>query len=247
MSFFIGLGIGLSLIIAIGAQNAFVLRQGVRRQHVFIVALICATSDAILISLGVAGVGVALESVPWLITVVRWGGVAFLVTYAVLALRRALRPADEGLHAAADEETATDSAPSTKTSGSTPSGTDGSAVSQPSGSAPRPTTTVARPRTAAGPKTLWATILATLAITWLNPHVYLDTMVFLGSVAQAQGEGRWLFAIGAFTGSFLWFFALAYGARYLGRWLSNPKAWRVLDGIIAVFMIVIALMLAFGF
>lgn len=209
MQFFAGLGVGLSLIVAIGAQNAFVLRQGVRREHVFAVALICAVSDALLITLGVLGVGFALHTMPWLITLVRWLGVAFLVTYAFLALRRAWRGSDDGLHAASDSP-----------------GTGGGIAT----------------RTG----TLAATVTATLAITWLNPHVYLDTVIFLGSVAQSQGDGRWIFAAGCVTGSFLWFFALAYGARYLGRWLSGPKAWRVLDVIVAVIMLGIAAMLAFG-
>ena len=95
-------------------------------------------------------------------------------------------------------------------------------------------------------KSLTSVVLATLAITWLNPHVYLDTIIFLGSVAQTQGEGRWLFAMGAFSGSFIWFFALAYGARYLGRFLSSARSWRILDVIIAVFMLIIAVVLAFG-
>ena len=215
MPFFTGLGIGLSLIIAIGAQNAFVLRQGIRKQHVFVVAFICALSDAILITLGVLGVGFALTNMPWLITLVRWVGVAFLVCYAFLALRRAFRGEDQGLEAAADAA-----------AGTTPSG--------------RPIATKTRS------STLLATVLATLAITWLNPHVYLDTVIFLGSVAQSQGEGRWLFVAGCVTGSFLWFFALAYGSRYLSRWLATPKAWRVLDIIIAVVMLAIAAMLAFG-
>ena len=216
MSFFVGLGIGLSLIIAIGTQNAFVLRQGVRREHVFTVALLCAVSDAVLILLGVAGVGVALQAAPWLIVIARWGGVVFLVTYATLALRRALKPAETGLVATPD------AAPSVAT------------AAHGSG-----TTVTAK-------KSLTAVVLATLAITWLNPHVYLDTIVFLGSVAQTQGDGRWLFAIGAFTGSFVWFFALAYGARYLGRFLSSARSWRILDIVIAVFMLVIAAILAFG-
>lgn len=212
MSFLVGLGIGLSLIIAIGAQNAFVLRQGVRREHVFTVALICAASDAILILLGVMGVGIALEKAAWLIIVARWAGVAFLVTYAVLALRRALKPAQTGLVAAPEPTASTPGSGTTLTS----------------------------------QKTLVSTIMATLAITWLNPHVYLDTTIFLGSVAQTQGDGRWLFAIGAFTGSFVWFFSLAYGARYLGRFLSSARSWRILDIIIAIFMLVIAAVLAFG-
>ena len=92
----------------------------------------------------------------------------------------------------------------------------------------------------------WKIIVTMLAVTWLNPHVYLDTVIFLGSVAQSQGDGRWLFVAGCVTGSFLWFFALAYGSRYLSRWLATPKAWRVLDVIIAVVMLAIAAMLAFG-
>lgn len=216
MEFITGLGVGLSLIIAIGAQNAFVLRQGIRRQHVFAVALICAASDAILIVLGVLGVGFALHTAPWLITIVRWLGVAFLVTYAFLALRRAWRGSGEGLHAAPD------------TAGE-PAGGTGSVA------------TLTRPR-----GTLLAVVGATLAITWLNPHVYLDTVIFLGSVAQSQGDGRWLFAIGCVTGSFLWFFSLAYGARYLGRWLSGPRAWRILDGAVGIVMVVIAVILALG-
>lgn len=217
MPFLTGLGVGLSLIIAIGAQNAFVLRQGIRRQHVFIVALICATSDAILISAGVVGVGAALETVPWLVTVVRWVGVAFLVTYAFLALRRAYKPSGEALEAAADA---------------------------PVPDAPMGGGTAVATRTATS--SLIAVVGATLAITWLNPHVYLDTVIFLGSVAQAQGAARWIFAAGCITGSFLWFFALAYGARLLGRWLSSPRAWRILDVVVAVFMLIIAGILAFG-
>ncbi|MFK4788561.1 LysE/ArgO family amino acid transporter [Microbacterium sp. ZW T5_56] len=217
MPFLTGLGIGLSLIIAIGAQNAFVLRQGIRRQHVFVVALICAASDAVLICAGVVGVGAALETVPWLVTAVRWVGVAFLLTYAFLALRRASKPSGDALEAAAD-------APPH----------DGQAGGG----------TALATRTATS--SLLAVVGATLAITWLNPHVYLDTVIFLGSVAQAQSGARWIFAAGCITGSFLWFFALAYGARLLGRWLSSPRAWRILDVIVAVFMLVIAGILAFG-
>ena len=214
-----GLAFGLSLIIAIGAQNAYVLRQGVRREHVFVIALICALSDAVLIFAGVSGIGFIVDSVPWLITVVRWVGVAFLVGYALLALRRAFRPADTGL--VADEEADPSSPDALAQSGS------GIAVQT-----SRRSITVA--------------VLTTLAITWLNPHVYLDTLFLLGSVAQTQGDDRWLFGVGAVLGSFLWFFALAYGARYLGRWLSTPRAWRILDGTIAVVMLAIAANLAFG-
>lgn len=214
MSFFVGLGLGLSIIVAIGAQNAYVLRQGVHRQHVFAIALVCALSDAILIAVGVSGIGAVLNNVPWLFEVIRWVGVAFLVCYAILALKRAwFSPTGETLTAAAPGESAA-------SGGGT--------------------------RTATKQTTLLAVVLTTLAITWLNPHVYLDTLFLLGSVAQSQGTGKLLFAIGAITASFLWFFALAYGARYLGKWLATPRAWRILDTIIAAVMLTIAALLAFG-
>lgn len=199
-----GFGLGLSLIVAIGAQNVFVLRQGIRREHAAAVALTCAASDAVLILVGVSGLGALLHVVPWLIDVARWGGAVFLLGYAVLAARRALRPTGEALR------------------------TDAAAASP---AAPAATTRL-------------APVLATcLALTWLNPHVYLDTVFLLGSVASTYGDLRWWFALGAMTASFAWFFSLALGARFLGRVLATPRAWRVLDGIIAVIMVVIAVSL----
>lgn len=191
-----GLGLGLSLIVAIGAQNAFVLRQGLRREHIVIVILICALSDAALIALGVAGAGWVFERLPWLVEVVRWAGAVFLLGYGALAARRAIRP--EALAAASE--------------------------------AP-----------AAG--SLLAIAGTTLALTWLNPHVYLDTVVLLGSVASTHGELRWAFAAGAMLGSALWFTALGLGARLLAPVFARPAAWRVLDGAIAVVMVVLAVSL----
>ncbi len=190
-----GLGLGLSLIIAIGAQNAFVLRQGLRREHVVAVILICALSDAVLIALGVGGAGALFGALPWLVEVVRWVGAAFLLLYGILAARRAIRP-----HAL----TAVDG--------------------------PRATT-------------IAATIGTCLALTWLNPHVYLDTVVLLGSVASTHGGLRWWFGAGAAVGSILWFTALGLGARLLAPLFARPVAWRVLDAIIAVVMIAIAISL----
>lgn len=207
-----GVGLGFSLIIAIGAQNLFVLRQGLRREHVFVVAAICAASDALLIALGVSGVGFVLQAVPWLVDVVRWAGAAFLVTYGLLAARRAWRPSERAL---ALEEPSSGMA-----AGSAPG----------SGAASGPLTTVARAR-------LLPVVLACLALTWLNPHVYLDTVFLLGTVANTHGDQRWLFAAGAMAASVIWFFGLAFGARFLGRWLSTPRAWRILDAFIAVVMI----------
>ncbi|MCD1572870.1 LysE/ArgO family amino acid transporter [Agromyces mediolanus] len=231
-----GLGLGLSLIVAIGAQNVFVLRQGIRREHVFAVAAVCAVSDAVLILAGVSGIGAVLTAVPWLVDVVRWAGAAFLAGYAVLAAKRAVRPSGATLGAGASTAAPSDGTPD----GAASSG--GSAASSAGAgtltAAPAPPTRDTATRT-----TLLATLGTCLALTWLNPHVYLDTVFLLGSVANGHGEGRWWFALGAALGSVLWFFGLAYGARLLGRVLSTPRAWRILDGVIAVVMLALAVSL----
>lgn len=195
-----GLGIGISLIAAIGAQNAFVLRQGVRRERVLLVVAICAVSDIVLVVGGAAGMGAALDAVPWLVQLVRWLGAAFLIGYGVIAARRAIRGGD-GLDPG---------------------------VARPGASARSVTIRVA---------------LTTLALTWLNPHVYLDTVVLLGSVAATHGDARWWFALGATVASLVWFTALGLGARWLGRFLRTARAWRVLDGVVAVIMVALAVSL----
>ncbi len=197
-----GLGLGLSLIVAIGAQNAFVLRQGLRRDHVLAVVLVCALSDAVLIAVGVAGGGALFAAVPWLVDVIRWAGAAFLATYGVLAAIRALRR-------------------------------------------PRPDAAGLRAGTATGAG-LGAAIATCLALTWLNPHVYLDTVLLLGSVASTHHENRWFFAAGAVIGSILWFTALGFGARTLAPLFARPLAWRVLDAVIALVMITLAVLLVVG-
>lgn len=212
-----GLGLGLSLIVAIGAQNLFVLRQGIRREHVLAVVVVCAVSDAILIVLGVSGVGLALAALPWLVTAVRWAGAAFLVGYGLLAARRAWRPAGA---LTVDPSSDTLERSAAEQSSAIPS-----------------VTTETR---------LSATVLTVLALTWLNPHVYLDTVFLLGSVANTHGDDRWVFALGAVIASVAWFSALGFGARYLGRWLATPRAWRVLDAIIAVVMIALGVSLVLG-
>ena len=191
-----GLASGLSLIVAIGAQNAFVLRQGVQRSHVLLVVAVCAISDLVLIVLGVAGVGVLIEQAPAVLEVVRWAGAAFLVAYGAMAAVRAIR---------------------------------GTQAAQP----------------AAGHKGTWAAALGTcLALTWLNPHVYLDTVLLLGSLAGTHGaDGRWWFAAGAGLGSVAWFAALGAGARFLAPLFARPGSWRVLDGGIALVMVTLAVML----
>lgn len=189
---------GAALIIAIGAQNSFVLRQGIRREHVLPIVLVCAGADALLIAAGIAGLGALIQSVPLVLNVTRYGGAAFLVAYGLIAARRALHP-----H------------PLTVDSG--------------------------------GDTSLGAAIATCLAFTFLNPHVYLDTVILLGSLANQCGDnGRWVFGGGAITASFVWFFALGYGARLLGPLFSNAGAWRVLDSLIAVIMFGLGIMLLRG-
>ena len=194
-----GLGLGLSLIIAIGAQNAYVLRQGLRREHVAAVVIICAVSDLVLIALGVGGAGFVFDRYPWLVLVVRLAGAVFLLVYAVLAAVRALRPKQ------------------TLTAAATPA-----------------------------PTGLGVVITTCLALTWLNPHVYLDTVVLLGSIASTHGEDRWWFGAGAGVASIAWFTALGVGARLLAPVFARPIAWRILDGLIAVVMLSIAVSLVLG-
>ncbi|MFI1445308.1 LysE/ArgO family amino acid transporter [Streptomyces fructofermentans] len=192
-----GFGTGLSLIVAIGAQNAFVLRQGIRRDAVVAVVAICALSDAALIALGVGGVGAVVVAWPSVLTAVALVGGAFLIGYGCLALRRVRRPSALTVEAGA------------------------------TGSWRR-------------------AVLTCLALTWLNPHVYLDTVFLLGSVAADRGPLRWTFGLGAALASLVWFAALGFGARLLGRFLTRPSAWRVLDGLVAATMIALGVTLVAG-
>lgn len=192
-----GFGFLLSLIVAIGAQNAFVLRQGLRREHVGIVVAICAISDAILIAVGTAGVGAVVAANQTLLVVVTVLGAGVLLAYAVAALRRAARPQALVI--------------------------DG--VDEPGG--------------------LVAVVLTSVALTWLNPHVYLDTVVLLGSVASTYSS-PWVFAAGAMTGSLLWFAGLGFGAGLLRRLFAKPVAWRIFDLAVAVIMIAVAVGLLLG-
>jgi L-lysine exporter family protein LysE/ArgO len=191
-----GFAASVVLIVAIGAQNAFVLRQGLRREHVLPVVVTCAVSDLALIGAGIAGLGAVVTARPAAVTVIRWVGAAFLIAYAVLAAKRAWKPA-----------------------------------------ALKPTDRA--------PATLRATLLTCLALTYLNPHVYLDTVLLLGAVAQ-QHPHRWLFGIGAAAASAVWFAALGLGAHRLAPLLARPAAWRILDALIAVVMLTVAATLLSG-
>ncbi len=191
-----GFALGISLILAIGAQNAFVLRQGLRREHVGAVVMTCAVSDALLVSAGVAGFGALAAAVPGLAAVMRWGGAVFLVVYGGRTLLAAWR---------------------------------GGAVME------------------AGPAAggLRRALGTCLALTWLNPHVYLDTVVLLGSVS-AQYEARLAFGAGAVTASFVFFITLGYGARALAPLFRRPESWRVLDLVVGLTMWAIAAKLMVG-
>lgn len=252
----IGFGTGLSLIAAIGAQNAFVLRQGILRQHVLVVVLICGLTDAVLETLGVAGIGFVIERAPLVLEVIRWGGVVFLVWYAWGAARRAMHPGvliAAPVAAGIDSEALATNASDEFGAAETTDAASASGESEALGShvAPAATTTLsphaAHTPAPAGKSSLRATVLACLAITYLNPHVYLDTMVLMGSVGNAQGDPeRWWFALGGGLASIIWFAAIGYGARALSRFFATPRSWQILDWIIVVIMLVIAARLAFG-
>jgi len=194
MVFATGFLTSFTLIAAIGAQNAFVLRQGIRREHVLPVVALCSVSDMALIAAGIGGFGALITTHPDIATVARLGGAAFLVSYGLLAARRALRPG-----------------------ALTPSQT--------------------------APTRLAGVLLTCLALTFLNPHVYLDTVVLLGALANQHQDARWTFGVGAVTASVVWFTSLGFGATKLSGLFAKPMTWRILDGVIAVMMVGLALLI----
>ncbi|TXH92368.1 MAG: amino acid transporter [Pseudomonas sp.] len=189
-SYFNGLLVAAGLIVAIGAQNAFVLAQSLRREHHLPVAALCVTCDALLVAAGVFGLASLLAQSPLLLAVARWGGAAFLLWLGVQALRRALNP---------------------------------QALQQQD----------------SGPRSRRAVLLAALAVTLLNPHVYLDTVLLIGSLG-AQQPVPGAYALGAASASLLWFFTLALGAAWLAPWLARPATWRLLDLAVAAMMLAVA-------
>jgi L-lysine exporter family protein LysE/ArgO len=191
----IGFIASFTLIAAIGAQNAFVLRQGIRREHVLPVVAMCTVSDIVLISAGIAGVGALISAHPSALNIAKFGGALFLVGYGLLAARRAWRPSSLS--------------PSEK-----------------------------------APARLIEVLVTCAALTFLNPHVYLDTVVLLGALANEHRDERWLFGVGAVTASAVWFVGLGLGARRLAGLFASPLTWRILDGVIAVMMIGLGVSLA---
>jgi L-lysine exporter family protein LysE/ArgO len=195
---FAGFALGGGLIVAIGAQNAFVIRQGVINAHVFWICLFCSLSDTVLIWAGTFGLGTVLQVLPWLLVVMQYGGAAFLIWYGVKAAKRVLKP---------------------------------EALSETSKTA----------------SNLFVALATCAALTWLNPHVYLDTVVLVGSIANARPLGEQApFALGASLASFSWFFAIGYGAKALRGPLSKPLVWRGIDALIALIMFWLAFKLVIG-
>ncbi|MEN9970112.1 MAG: hypothetical protein RLZZ229_320 [Actinomycetota bacterium] len=195
-AFLPGLFTGLSLIIAIGAQNAFVIRQGLTKKHVLLVVAICALADAALIFLGIAGLGAVISGLPWLLEVIRWFGVAYLSWFGIKSLINATK--NQSMDA-----------------------TGGQSLSR------------------------GKVVAAVLGFTLLNPHVYLDTVILLGSIGNQFGADRWVFGAGAAVGSIIWFTGLGFGARSAARFMAKPVFWRVLDYVIAAVMFAVAGLLAF--
>ena len=196
-AFMAGFGLSFSLILAIGAQNAFVLKQGIKKEHVFIICLICAISDAMLIFAGVFGFGYLIEQFPSLQTFARYGGALFLVVYGLKSFYTAWQMSHE-----------------------------------------------LKPKSFSN-TSLTKTVFLTLAFTWLNPHVYLDTVMLLGAVSTKFQDQSWLFGIGAMSASFVFFFSLGYGARFLAPLFSKAGAWKVLEIIIGCVMLLLAFMLLY--
>jgi len=190
-----GFATTMTLIAAIGAQNAFVLRQGIRGEHVMPVVALCAVSDLVLIFAGIAGFGALIAAHPDVVVLAKYGGALFLIGYGLLAARRATRP---GTLTPLD----------------------------------------------AAPARLAGVVATCLALTFLNPHVYLDTVILLGALANEHRDGRWFFGIGAVTASVVWFTGLGFGAKRLSRFFATPGTWRILDGVIAAMMIGLGVVLA---
>lgn len=196
ISAFSGFFTAISLIAAIGAQNAYVIRQSLTRKHVLLVVAICALADAILIIAGIAGLGALITSAPMLMEFIRWFGVLYLAWFGIKSVRSAFKK--QSLDAGAAQ------------------------------SASRR-----------------QVVLSILGFTFLNPHVYLDTVILLGSIANQFQSDRWWFGIGAMLSSVVWFFSIGYGAKAAAKYMAKPVFWQILDLVIAAVMFGIAAMLAF--
>lgn len=196
-TFLAGFSLGLSLILAIGSQNAFVLKQGIKNQHVFVICVVCALSDAILIGFGVAGFGALVNQFPEIELFARYGGAIFLGVYSLLSFKSALTT-KHALDANVDSKA-----------------------------------------------TMAKAIMMSLAFTWLNPHVYLDTVILLGSISTQYQPNQLIFAIGAITASFVFFFSLGYCSKFLAPLFQKPSSWKVLEFVVGIVMATIAITLIY--
>ncbi|GAB3183371.1 hypothetical protein GCM10027060_18240 [Nesterenkonia halophila] len=251
----------LALIMAIGAQSAWLLRQGLRRDRVGTAVLVCLVGDLILIGLGTLGVGTVLDHTPWLMEIVRWLGVTYLVWFAVRSFASA-RTADRGLSVEEPEAPDDDGARDQPASdGARGRGDDGTVVVGEDGpdATPGPVTTQTRTvrltstssddagkTRARAVSPILSVIAAGLMVSLLNPHAWVDTMVVIGSMATSFGAEKWIFSAGAVLGSLSWFLLLAYGGRALAGVLDRPRTWQIIDVGVGVTMLVVAGLLAFG-
>ncbi|VXC01483.1 LysE/ArgO family amino acid transporter [Citricoccus sp. K5] len=273
--FLTGLLTCLALIVAIGAQSLFIMRQAIRRDRLLLALAVCLVGDIVLITAGTAGVGVITENAPWLLEVLKWGGVAYLLWFAYSSFRSAFSArqsmavaADEGDEADAEHDGARPGADGADDAGEgrAPGGEPalvgaGAGVGRGTGTAGGPATgtlavvsdrqrlSVRMDRSGERQRALspvWTVVLTALSVSLLNPHAILDTVVMLGTLANSYGAEKWVFAGGALTGSALWFLTLGFGVRALAPLLDTPRTWKIVDLVVGSIMVFIAGSLAFG-
>ncbi|MBB5750548.1 LysE family transporter [Micrococcus sp. TA1] len=242
--FLTGLLTCLALIVAIGAQSLFIMRQAIRRDRLMLTLAVCLAGDLVLIFAGTAGVGVVAERAPWVLQVLTWSGVAYLLWFAfgsfrsAFASRRTEPPLPGAGPAGVDEEPEGEGATAVRPRDE--GGAGGVAV------ATRPALAVRLRARARASTPVHVVVLTALSVSMLNPHAILDTVVMLGTLANSYGADKWVFAAGAVTGSALWFLTLGLGVRALAPVLDTPRTWRIVDLVVGVVMVAIAAKLALG-
>jgi L-lysine exporter family protein LysE/ArgO len=267
--FLTGLLTCLALTVAIGAQSLFIMRQAIRRDRLFLALAICMAGDVVLIVAGTAGVGAVAEGAPWLLEVLTWAGVAYLLWFAAGSFRSAFGPGramavgpDDGARPGAD---GAEGAVRGGAQGIDPDGggetvlvgagtgvgtkTGEAAGRTPAVVAEKPRLAVRLQRTSDQQRLLTpvrTVVLAALSVSLLNPHAILDTVVMLGTLANSYGAGKWIFAVGALTGSAIWFLTLGLGVRALAPLLDTPRTWKIVDLVVGSVMVFIAASLALG-
>lgn len=275
--FLTGLLTCLALIVAIGAQSLFIIRQAIRRDRLLLALAVCLVGDIVLITAGTAGVGVITERAPWLLEVLTWGGVAYLLWFAVSSFRSAFatrRSMAVGADAGDEDEAEHDGGVRPGAPLADDAGGEGGAAGgepalvgagagvgrgagAPSGPATGTLSVVSerqrltvRMDRSGGPQralsSVWTVVLTALSVSLLNPHAILDTVVMLGTLANSYGAEKWVFAVGALTGSAVWFLTLGFGVRALAPLLDTPRTWKIVDLVVGTVMVFIAGSLVFG-